>query len=45
MLKLLFELLYFCEYGKIDHIAAKACNELTQGKLLEPKSQVVGFCF
>jgi len=31
MLILLFELLYFCEYGKIDHIAAKACTELTQG--------------
>lgn len=33
MLILLFELLYFCEYGKIDHIAAKACTELTQDEL------------
>ncbi|ELT99332.1 hypothetical protein CAPTEDRAFT_222625 [Capitella teleta] len=34
MWKLLFELLYFCEYGKIDDITIKASSKLTREELV-----------
>ena len=31
MWKLLFELVYYCEFGKIDHVSVKAFGELSTG--------------
>ena len=30
--KLIFELISFCEFGKIDEVTARACSELSPGK-------------
>ncbi len=43
--RLLFELLYYIEYGVIDDVAVKSCNELSTGMLLKCFALLVSCLF